>query len=142
MLEFLIDNVVLVMAALTSGALLLWPAIRGAQAGGQSVSVPEAVRLMNREKGVLIDIRDAAAFAAGHATGSKHVPADELGKTPLPATLPVNKTQPLLLICDSGIRASKAAAKLRKAGYERAVTVDGGMAAWREAQMPVEKTAA
>jgi rhodanese-related sulfurtransferase len=45
-------------------------------------------------------------------------------------------------MCDSGIRASKAAATLRKAGYERAVTVDGGMAAWREAQMPVEKTAA
>jgi rhodanese-related sulfurtransferase len=60
----------------------------------------------------------------------------------LPATLPGNKTQPLLLMCDSGIRASKAAATLRKAGYERAVTVDGGMAAWREAQMPVEKTAA
>jgi len=140
MLEFLIDNVVLVMAALTSGGLLLWPALRGVQAGGQAVSVPEAVRLMNREKGVLVDIRDAATYAAGHATGSRHVPLDELGKTPPPAALPSNKALPVLLMCESGAKASRAAALLRKGGYERAVTVEGGMAAWREAQMPVERT--
>ena len=142
MLDFLIDNVVLVMAALTSGGLLLWPALRGAQVAGQAVSVPEAVRLMNREKGVLVDIRDVATYAAGHATGSRHVPMDELSKTPLPSALPSNKTLPVLLMCDSGVKASKAAALLRKAGYERASTVQGGMAAWREAQMPVEKSAA
>lgn len=142
MLDFLIDNVVLVMAALTSGGLLLWPTLRGAQMGGQAVSVPEAVRLMNREKGVLVDIRDAAAYAAGHATGSRHVFMDDLNKTPLPSTLPSNKALPVLLMCDSGIKASKATALLRKAGYERAMTVGGGMNAWREAQMPVEKAAA
>jgi rhodanese-related sulfurtransferase len=142
MLEFLIDNIVLVTAALTSGGLLLWPALQGAQGGGQAVSVPEAVRLINREKGVLVDIRDAATYAAGHAMGSRHVPLDQLSQSPAPAALPSNKSLPLLLLCDSGVKASKATTLLRKGGYERAFTVQGGMAAWREAQMPVDKTAA
>lgn len=142
MLDFLIDNAVLVLAALTSGGLLLWPLLRGAQAGGQAVSVSEAVRLMNREKAVLVDIRDAAAYAAGHATGSRHIPLEDFSKTPLPAALPSNKSTPVLLVCDRGLRASKAASLLRKGGYERAFTVEGGMAAWREAQLPIEKSAA
>lgn len=142
MLEFLIDNAVLVLAALTSGALLLWPTLRGAQVGGQAVSVSEAVRLMNREKAVLVDTRDAAAYAAGHATGARHIPLDDFSKTPFPSGLPSNKTQPVLLMCERGVRASKAAGLLRKGGYERALTIDGGMAAWREAQMPVERSAA
>ncbi len=142
MLEFLIDNAVLLLAALTSGGLLLWPTLRGAQMGGQAVSVPEAVRLMNREKAVLVDIRDAATYAAGHAMGARHVPMDAFSKSPMPAALPNNKTTPVLLMCDRGMSASKAVSLLRKGGYERAHTVEGGMAAWREAQMPVEKSAA
>jgi rhodanese-related sulfurtransferase len=142
MLDFLIDNAVLVLAALTSGGLLMWPALRGAQAGGQAVSVSEAVRLMNREKAVVVDIRDAASFAAGHAAGSRHISLDDLAKAPLPSSLPGNKSTPVLVLCDRGMRASRAAALLRKGGYERAHTIEGGMAAWREAQLPVEKSAA
>jgi rhodanese-related sulfurtransferase len=142
MLDFLIDNAVLVLAALTSGGFLLWPALRGAQAGAQAVSVSEAVRLMNREKAVLVDIRDTASFAAGHATGSRHISLEDLSKSPLPSTLPGNKNVPVLVVCDRGLRSSKAAALLRKGGYERAHTIEGGMAAWREAQLPIEKSAA
>lgn len=142
MLEFLIDNAVLVLAALTSGGLLLWPALRGGTGGAGAVSVSEAVRLMNREKAVLLDIRDAAAYAAGHATGARQVAADQLTQTPAPAGLPGNKAIPVLLMCDRGARSSRAAAQLRKAGWERAVSVEGGLAAWREAQLPVDKPAA
>ncbi|MFN5700895.1 MAG: rhodanese-like domain-containing protein [Betaproteobacteria bacterium] len=142
MLDFLTDNIVLVMAALTSGGLLLWPTLKGAQGGAQAVSVSEAVRLINREKGVLLDIRDATTYAAGHAAGSRHVPFEQISLPTPSAALPTNKALPVLLLCDSGSRASKAATLLRKGGYERAVPVQGGMAAWREAQLPVEKSAA
>lgn len=142
MLEFLIDNAVLVLAALTSGGLLLWPTLRGGTGGAGAVSVSEAVRLMNREKAVLLDIRDAAAYAAGHATGARLVAAEQLTQTPAPAGLPGNKATPVLLMCDRGARSSRAAAQLRKAGWERAVSVEGGLAAWREAQLPVDKQAA
>jgi rhodanese-related sulfurtransferase len=56
--------------------------------------------------------------------------------------LPTNKTLPVVLMCPTGSRAGRAAATLRKAGFEKAVAVSGGTAAWREAQLPIEKAAA
>ena len=142
MLAFLIDNWVLVLAALTSGGLLLVPTLRYAQGGSGSVSVSEAVRLINREKGVLVDISTAAEFAAGHASGARHIAAEQLAATPLPSGLPSNKALPVLLMCASGQRSQKAAQALRSAGYERALSVQGGLQAWREAQMPIDKQSA
>jgi rhodanese-related sulfurtransferase len=133
-LKFFLDNWMLVLIALTSGGLLLWPMIQGGRGGG--VSPGEAVRLINRERGVLVDVGEPAEFAAGHAAGARNVPVAALdaGKG-----LPTNKSLPLLVICPTGARAARAVAVLRKAGYEKAVAVAGGTAAWRDASLPIEK---
>ena len=68
--------------------------------------------------------------------GARNIP---LGGLEGAKELPSNKTLPLLLICASGARANRAAAQMRKAGYEKAVAVSGGMSAWREAGLPVDK---
>jgi len=139
-LKFLIENWYLVLAALTSGGLLLWPSLRG-KAGG--VATAEAVRLVNREKGVLIDVSEPAEYAAGHANGARNVPLSTLTGTELPAKqLPSNKALPVVLMCKTGARAQRAAGILQKQGYANAVAVQGGLAAWREASLPVEKSAA
>jgi rhodanese-related sulfurtransferase len=138
-LNFFVENWYLFLMAVVSGGLLLWPALRGgAGAGAGAVSTSEAVRLINREKGVLIDVGDAAEFAGGHATGARNVP---LSKIETSKDLPGNKTLPLVLLCPTGARASRAAAQLRKAGYQNVVPVAGGTAAWREANLPLEKSA-
>ena len=136
-MKFFLDNWILFALAATSGALLLWPLLKGGTAAG-SVGTAEAVRLINREKGVLIDVGEAAEFEAGHAAGARHIPLAQLEGH---KQLPTNKTLPLLLLCPNGARAVRAAALLRKAGYEKAVAVAGGTAAWREASLPVEKLA-
>jgi rhodanese-related sulfurtransferase len=138
-LKFIVENWYLFLVALVSGGLLLWPVVRrGASAGTGAVSTSEAVRLINREKGVLVDVGDPAEFAAGHATGARNVP---LAKLESSKDLPGNKSLPLVLLCPTGSRAGRAAALLRKAGYQNAVPVAGGTAAWREAHLPVEKSA-
>ena len=76
-MQFLIDNWILILAALTSGALLAWPMIKGGGGAG-TVSTAEAVRLINREKGVLLDVSEPAEFAAGHAGGARNVPLGQL----------------------------------------------------------------
>jgi rhodanese-related sulfurtransferase len=134
--KFIIENWMLILMAAVSGGLLLQQAlIKGA---GSGVATAEAVRLINREKGVLIDVCEPSEFAAGHAVGSRNIP---LGTLDGAKELPSNKTLPLLLMCASGARAGRAAGMLRKAGYEKAVAVTGGLAAWREAGLPVEKKA-
>jgi rhodanese-related sulfurtransferase len=131
--KFIFDNWPLILLAATSGGLLLWQAL---QKGGSGVGPAEAVRLINREKGVLIDVCEPSEYAAGHAVGARNIP---FGSIEGSKDLPSNKALPLVLLCASGARAGRAAGLLRKAGYEKATAVTGGLPAWREAGLPVEK---
>lgn len=136
-MTFFLNNWFLFAAALVSGGLLAWPLLsRGAAIGG--VSPAEAVNLINRERGVLIDVSEPAEYLAGHAGGAKNVP---FGALETATDLPKNKSVPVLLMCPTGARANRGAAILRKRGYEKASAVTGGVAAWREANLPIERSA-
>ena len=137
-MKFFIDNWFLILAAFVSGGMLLWPLVQRGTGGGK-LTTSEAVMLINREKAVLIDVSEPAEFAAGHAAGAKNVP---LGKLEASGELPKNKALPLVVLCPSGARASRAVAILRKLGYQNSRALAGGSAAWREANLPIEKSAA
>lgn len=147
MSDFLLANWYLFVIAIGSGAMLLWPKIAagtgGGLGGGPKVSPSDAVMLINREKAVLIDVSEPAEYAALHATGSRSVPIGNLGeaKDP-PKELPKNKALPLVLVCPTGSRASRAAGLLKRLGFENTKVLAGGLAAWRAANLPVEKSAA
>lgn len=134
-MKFFLDNWVLILIALSSGTMLALPALRGAGQG--ALTVQGAVQLINREKAVLVDVREAEEFAAGHALGARNVPLGEL-EARLPAAVK-NKTVPLLLLCASGARARRALETARKLGYDKAQVVAGGLRAWTEANLPTEK---
>jgi rhodanese-related sulfurtransferase len=137
-LSFLIENWIPAVMALVSGALLVWPMLqRGAQGG--AISPSEAVRLINREKAVVIDVCEPAEYAAGHVAGSRSIPLGTLAGS---KDLPSNKALPLVVVCASGMRASRAAGTLRKAGYANAQVLAGGLKAWREANLPIEASKA
>ena len=143
-MQFLIDNALLILLAITSGGMLLWTSLNsgGAIGGTGKVSAAEAVRLVNREKAVLIDVGEPAEYDAGHAVGARNVPFGSLAEAkPGGKGLPINKSLPVVLICPTGARAGRAAGVLRKQGYERPVVLAGGMKSWREATLPVEKKA-
>lgn len=136
-MKFLIDNWHLFLLAFASGAMLLWPALgRGVRAGG--VSANGAVLLINREKGVVVDVCEPEEFAAGHITGARNVPVGQLEKR-LPEVVK-NKAVPLILVCASGGRAQRAQAVAKSLGYDRAVVLAGGMKGWKEANLPLEKS--
>ena len=134
-MTFILDNWPLILLAATSGGLLLWQTL---QKGGSGVGVAEAVRLINREKGVLIDVCEPAEFAAGHAVGARNIPLGSLSGS---KDLPSNKALPLIVMCASGARSNRAAGILRKLGYQNVQPLAGGNAAWREASLPIEKSA-
>ena len=109
--DFILANWLLILVALVSGAMLFVPALSGQQ---------------------------AAEFATGHIANARHVPLAELAEK-LPATVK-NKTLPLVLCCASGRRSAAAVAVAKKLGHEKAVSLAGGLKAWREAGLPVEKS--
>ena len=136
-MNFVIENWYLFAAAIASGSLLLQPLLSQAGGGGR-VSAADAVHLINREKGVLIDVSEPAEYAAAHAVGAKSAPLASLESS---RELPKNKSLPLIVVCPTGSRAPRALAVLKKLGYENARVLAGGLAAWRAANLPVEKTA-
>ncbi len=134
-MKFIIDNWYLFIVALASGSLLLWPVLMNASGG--SLTPANAVQLINRDKAVVIDVCETEEFAAGHVGGAKNVPLGQLEER-LP-TVVKNKAVPVVLVCASGARANRAVAIAKKLGYENAQAMAGGLKAWREANLPVEK---
>lgn len=136
-MQFLIDNVLLIAVALISGGMLVWPLVRGGS-GSSSIGTAEAVRLINREKAVLIDVSEPREYDNGHAANSRNVPVGQIENS---KDLPSNKALPLVVLCPTGARAGRAAATLRKLGYANAKSVSGGNNAWRDAGLPMQKSA-
>lgn len=137
-MNFFLENWVLIAVAFVSGGMLVWPLVRG-NGGSGAVGPSEAVRMMNREKAVLIDVSEPREYDAGHAAQARNVP---IGQLETSKELPTNKALPLVVLCPTGARSGRAASTLRKLGYANVRALAGGTAAWREAGLPTEKTAA
>jgi rhodanese-related sulfurtransferase len=133
--KFILDNWMLISVAAASGGLLLWPVLMGAAGGGLEPAA--AVQLMNREKAVVIDICEPDEHAAAHIVGARSIPLAEL-EAKL-ANSVKNKALPLILVCQTGVRSARAVAIAKTLGYENAQSLGGGLAAWKAANLPVEK---
>ena len=136
--SYLVDNWYWIVAAAVSGGMLLQQQLKGGPGGGVSPAL--AVQMINKEKALVIDVCEAGEYAAGHVAGARNVPLGELGSGA--KGLPGNKKLPLVVVCASGVRSAKAVAELKKLGYENAQSLAGGLKAWREANLPIEKAEA
>jgi rhodanese-related sulfurtransferase len=138
MIPFLLEpgNAVLVILALVSAALLIWPVLR-ARAGGPTLSAQDTVKLMNSRQVQIVDVRTAEEFALGSLLNARHVPVAEIAarsgelRTDLPA----------VVVCETGRRASLASVKLRSAGIAEVFILEGGLQAWRSAGLPITRAA-
>jgi rhodanese-related sulfurtransferase len=135
MLEFLQKNILLVAAAVGSGAMLLWPMLRGA--GGASVNTLQATQLMNRENALVLDVRDAASYASGHILGARNVPLADLEKRI--GELDKFKARPVIVMCEVGNSSARAVRLLKSKGFAQALNLSGGFRAWLQGGLPVEK---
>ena len=133
-MKFLSENWYLILVAITSGGLLIWPLIKESKA---SLTAAMAVQLINRERGVLIDVSNADEFAAAHAKGAKNIPLAEL-EAKLAGVVKKKET-PIIFMCPMGKRSATATATAKKMGYAAAQNLTGGLRAWRDANMPIEK---
>jgi rhodanese-related sulfurtransferase len=134
--NFLLENYnwAWALAALVSGGMLAYPAIRRMQGG--SLGPNDAVLLINREKAVLIDVSEPEEFARGHAGGAQNIPLSQIESS---NELPKKKNVPVILMCPTGSRAVRALPTLKKLGFEHCHALSGGTNAWRQAGLPINK---
>ena len=135
--EFLTNNLLLVALFVASGAMLVWPEIMKLAGGGGEVGTLEATRLMNQGPSLVLDIRDAKDFSEGHLPKARHIPLKELpGRV---GEIGKFKDKPVIVTDRSAARAGSACRYLRGEGFANVFQLKGGVAAWQQASLPVEK---
>lgn len=92
---------------------------------------------LTRQQAVLFDVRPRRAYAAAHARGAWSRPLETIDTAQVSTG-----ARTVYLICDLGVRAERAALRLRRLGAHRIAVVDGGLQAWRAAGLPVDGDAA
>jgi glyoxylase-like metal-dependent hydrolase (beta-lactamase superfamily II)/rhodanese-related sulfurtransferase len=85
---------------------------------------------------VILDVRERDAYQEGHIEGAKLLPRGQL-ELRVNQDLP-DPTRRIVACCEFGRISTLAAATLREMGFRRAVALDGGMKAWREAGYPIK----
>ncbi len=116
--------------------LLIWEEMR-AKGGGHRVSPQEAINLINREDGIVIDVRDRNVFQQGHIVDAVNVSQTELGAEF--EKLKKYKDKCIILVCGSGQTTGLLGMKLRKSGFARVYILAGGLQAWTSANLPLAK---
>ena len=101
------------------------------------VNTLEATLMMNKEGAGLVDLRDDADFAKGHVLNAVNIPMAQLESRL--GELSKFKDKPLIVYCDAGNRSGAALDILKKNGFDKAFNLGGGIAAWQQAGLPLEK---
>jgi rhodanese-related sulfurtransferase len=134
--EFIVNNIALVALFVASGVMLFWPEImKIAGGGGVEIGTLEATRLMNQGS-LVLDVRDEKDFAAGHLPKARHIPVRELSTRM--GEIAKFKEKPVL-VTGAGPRTGAAARFLRRSGFSNVFQLKGGIAAWQQASLPMER---
>ena len=106
-------------------------------AGGYRDILPAQLAVLGREARI-IDVRESDEFAGelGHIRGAELVPL----ATVAAAAKSWRCDDEVVVVCRSGGRSGRAAAALAAIGYGRVMNMVGGMLAWNEAHLPVERS--
>ncbi len=138
MIEFATNHYILsgLFAALL--AALIYTVVASQLSSLEELSTHEATLLMNKEDAYILDIRPVTEFKKGHILGSKQIKADLVTKGDF-STLEKSKDKPIIVVCAMGMTSKRTASQMLKAGFEKVVTLKGGINAWQGANLPITK---
>ncbi|MDD2776009.1 MAG: rhodanese-like domain-containing protein [Gallionella sp.] len=132
--QFISSNLFPLSMALISGAMLFWSFFGSRIRGIQVVDCQAALQLMNHKDAIILDVREASEFKAGHILNAKLIPLGKL--TERIGELEKYRDRPMIVVCRSGNRSSSACALLVKQGFTQAYNLTGGMMAWQNKKFP------
>jgi rhodanese-related sulfurtransferase len=104
----------------------------------KSLSAPLITHKINREDGVVVDIRNQGEFDKGHIAGAVNLSLEKIQKNEF-ASLEKSKSKPIIVVCNAGMSATGAATTLFKNGFADVCILKGGMNTWYGASLPVSK---
>ena len=99
------------------------------------VNVEEAHRTWADRSAVLVDVREPREWVDGHIEGAVHIPLGELMRR----AGELDKSKSVVTVCRSGHRSLAAADALKDLGFPDVASMNGGMIAWAQSGLPVER---
>jgi rhodanese-related sulfurtransferase len=136
LVEFATNHPWLVAGVIAAWAAVMFYELRLKSRGVLQVSTADAVRLINKGA-IVVDVRKPEEFEAGHIVNARNVGLDKIERGEDAINKQKNKV--LLTVCANGSVAGRAAALLRKAGYEAVFSLKGGVQGWRADNLPLVK---
>ncbi len=138
-MDFIKQNIGLVLLVVVSGLMVIWPELKRLIYGGvNEIGTLDATQLMNRKNAIVVDVREVNEFAAGHIKGSRNIPLKDLDARV--EELKKFKDKPIIVSCRTGTRSSAAIRALRKHEFGQVFQLKGGVTAWEQASLPLEKS--
>lgn len=135
-MQFVINNWYLFVALVVVLYLLFAAPIKQAMYGIASIPVARAIQMVNRDAGVIVDVREPDEYKQGHIPRAINVPLSAL-PTRL-KDIEKYKQKPVILCCASGQRSARSALVLRKHGFNSVHNLAGGISAWKNENLPTE----
>lgn len=137
LIEYIGNHPVLAGAAIVIAVAAIIMELRARAASFAAIGPQDAIRLMNQHA-LVLDLRPAEAFAAGHLAGARNLPPEQLPRAG--ETLKKYKEKPVVVYCDTGVRGSAAVRQLARQGFTKVVNLRGGLAAWRAENLPLTRS--
>ncbi len=138
LITFAENNAMLAMAWFAIVTLLVFITVKSKLSPIKEINPQQLTLLMNREDGLVIDIRSESDFNKGHILGAKQFSVEKINNNEL-TSLEKAKAKPIIVVCAAGMTALPAARKLLKAGFTQVTTLKGGFSSWQSASLPVAK---
>ncbi len=135
--EFIGNHPILSLAFVGIGVALVANELSRFTRGYKGVSPAELTQLMNREDALVVDVSPINDYEKGHIVGSKHVAMSQFD--PESKLLAKVKEMPVAVVCRAGMQSGVAAKRLVKAGFKRVHMLEGGIAAWQQAELPLAR---
>lgn len=136
-MQFVIDNILPISIALLSGFMLFWNSFGNRIRGIKDVDCQGAMQLINHKQAIVLDVREDSEYQSGHVLNARHIPLGKLSQRV--GELEKYREQPIVVVCRSGNRSCAASALLGKQGFSQIYNLNGGVTAWRKANLPLEK---
>jgi len=136
-MQFIVNNWYLILGIVAVLAMLAWGPLTQLLHGVQHVTSAEAIRLLNHEKGLLVDVREPDEYRSGHIPNALNLPLSGLAEGL--KQIDKHKARPLIICCRTSQRSARAAVALRKHGFASVQVLAGGITAWQGENLPVAK---
>ena len=107
------------------------------QMSGPTLSPQEAIKIINGEGGVFVDLRNSPEFKDGHIQGAKNIPYSKLSSQI--SQLEKYRSQTIVLVCKMGSQSGAGCKQLRSEGFDRVAKMKGGMFEWENLSLPIVK---